>query len=140
MERLNVANAVAPEAAQTGAIRDFVSLTKPRIISLLLVTTIAPMYVAGTPTLWQEASRGSVGWLSVKSAHLTTCPSDGWLTLGAGNYAAWTHRFYKYRGFPTLLGPTSGAMGYGLSAAVAAKIVHPEKTVVCAAGDGCFRL
>ena len=42
-----------------------------------------------TPTLWQEASKGSVGWLSVRSAHSTTCPADGWLTLGAGNYAAW---------------------------------------------------
>jgi hypothetical protein len=42
-----------------------------------------------TPTLWAEATRGSVGWLSVKSAHRTTCPADGWLTLGAGNYAAW---------------------------------------------------
>jgi hypothetical protein len=42
-----------------------------------------------TPTLWREASNGSIGWLSVKSAHRTTCPNDGWLTLGAGNYAAW---------------------------------------------------
>jgi hypothetical protein len=42
-----------------------------------------------TPTLWQTASRGSIGWLSVRSARRTTCPVDGWLTLGAGNYAAW---------------------------------------------------
>ncbi|MCO8271495.1 hypothetical protein M1L60_12910 [Actinoplanes sp. TRM 88003] len=42
-----------------------------------------------TPTLWAEASRGSIGWLSVRSAMRVTCPSDGWLTLGAGNYAAW---------------------------------------------------
>ncbi len=65
-------------------------------------------------------------------------PADAILTNGAGNYAAWLHRFYLYRGYPTLLGPTSGAMGYGLPAAVAAKIVHPERVVVCAAGDGCF--
>ncbi|MEU4428566.1 hypothetical protein AB0F81_48780 [Actinoplanes sp. NPDC024001] len=45
-----------------------------------------------TPALWQEATRGSVGWLSVRSAHGVTCPSDGWLTLGAGNYAAWDTR------------------------------------------------
>jgi hypothetical protein len=45
-----------------------------------------------TPALWQEATRGSVGWLSVRSAHSVTCPSDGWLTLGAGNYAAWDTR------------------------------------------------
>lgn len=42
-----------------------------------------------TPTLWQEATKGSIGWLSVKSAHRATCPADGWLTLGAGNYAVW---------------------------------------------------
>ncbi|AGZ44241.1 hypothetical protein [Actinoplanes friuliensis] len=42
-----------------------------------------------TPALWQEATRGSIGWLSVRSAHHTTCPADGWLTLGAGNYAIW---------------------------------------------------
>jgi hypothetical protein len=42
-----------------------------------------------TPTLWTEASKGSIGWLSVKSADRTTCPADGWLTLGAGNYAAY---------------------------------------------------
>ncbi|MEV4350562.1 hypothetical protein AB0J83_39400 [Actinoplanes sp. NPDC049596] len=45
-----------------------------------------------TPALWQEATRGSVGWLSVRSAMKVTCPSDGWLTLGAGNYAAWPRR------------------------------------------------
>jgi hypothetical protein len=42
-----------------------------------------------TPNLWREAGEGSIGWLSVKSAQRVTCPDDGWLTLGAGNYAAW---------------------------------------------------
>ena len=42
-----------------------------------------------TPALWQEATQGSIGWLSVRSAQRVTCPSDGWLTLGAGNYAAY---------------------------------------------------
>ncbi|MEV1290422.1 hypothetical protein [Micromonospora sp. NPDC049679] len=42
-----------------------------------------------TPTLWQMAERGSIGSLSVRSAQQPTCPMDGWLTLGAGNYAAW---------------------------------------------------
>ena len=44
-----------------------------------------------TPALWQQATRGSIGWLSVRSAHSTTCPADGWLTLGAGNYALWAN-------------------------------------------------
>ncbi len=65
-------------------------------------------------------------------------PPDAILTNGAGNYTTWVHRFYQYRRFRTQLAPTSGAMGYGLPAALAAKAVHPERTVVCFAGDGCF--
>ena len=65
-----------------------------------------------------------------------TLPADAILTNGAGNFASWLHRFYLYRSFPSLLGPTSGAMGYGLPAAVAAKLICPERLVVCAAGDG----
>ena len=67
-----------------------------------------------------------------------TLPADSILTNGAGNYAIWLHRFYQYRGFRTQLAPTSGAMGYGTPAAVAAKLVYPQRTVVCFAGDGCF--
>ncbi|HSZ11352.1 MAG TPA: thiamine pyrophosphate-dependent enzyme, partial [Rhizomicrobium sp.] len=65
-------------------------------------------------------------------------PADAILANGAGNYAGWLHRFYLYRGFPTLLGPTSGAMGYGVPASVAAKLIYPERIVVSCAGDGCF--
>ena len=71
-------------------------------------------------------------WLSQR------LPADAILANGAGNYAGWLHRFYRYRGFPTLLGPTSGAMGYGVPAAIAAKLLHPGRIVVAAAGDGCF--
>ncbi|MGD0189485.1 MAG: thiamine pyrophosphate-binding protein [Rhizomicrobium sp.] len=71
-------------------------------------------------------------WLSEK------LPADAILANGAGNYAGWLHRFYIYRGFPTLLGPTSGAMGYGVPAAIAAKLTFPSRTVVACAGDGCF--
>jgi acetolactate synthase-1/2/3 large subunit len=60
------------------------------------------------------------------------------LCNGAGNYAGWIHRFYRFRRFTTQLGPVSGSMGYGVPAAVAAKRLHPERTVVCFAGDGCF--
>ncbi|WP_068304284.1 thiamine pyrophosphate-binding protein [Kordiimonas lacus] len=67
-------------------------------------------------------------------------PEDSIFCNGAGNYAAWLHRFYRYRAFPTQLAPTSGAMGYGVPAAIAAKIVHPEKTVIACAGDGCFMM
>jgi acetolactate synthase-1/2/3 large subunit len=65
-------------------------------------------------------------------------PADAILSNGAGNYAGWLHRFHLHRSFPTQLGPTSGAMGYGVPAAIAAKILHPERMVIACAGDGCF--
>jgi acetolactate synthase I/II/III large subunit len=71
--------------------------------------------------------------------HLSeTLPADTIVTNGAGNYSAWVQRFHRYRSFRSQLAPTSGAMGYGVPAAIAAKAVHPERTVVCFAGDGCF--
>jgi acetolactate synthase-1/2/3 large subunit len=65
-------------------------------------------------------------------------PDDAIISNGAGNYAIWVHKFHRYGGFRTQLAPTSGAMGYGLPAAITAKLVHPERTAVCFAGDGCF--
>ncbi|MCF3639346.1 thiamine pyrophosphate-binding protein [Rhizobium sp. TRM95111] len=65
-------------------------------------------------------------------------PEDAIFTNGAGNYATWLHRFHRFRRFATQAAPTSGSMGYGLPAAVAAKHLHPEREVVCFAGDGCF--
>ena len=60
------------------------------------------------------------------------------VTNGAGNYAAWVNRYYPYRGYRSQLAPTSGSMGYGLPAAISAALLHPERRVVCFAGDGCF--
>jgi acetolactate synthase I/II/III large subunit len=65
-------------------------------------------------------------------------PQDAIVTNGAGNYCVWVNRFYSYRGFKTQLAPTSGSMGYGFPAAVAAKLVHPDRPVVCFSGDGDF--
>lgn len=67
-------------------------------------------------------------------------PADAIMTNGAGNYATWLHRFHRFNRFGTQLAPTSGSMGYGLPAAVGAKRISPEKTVVCFAGDGCFMM
>ena len=67
-------------------------------------------------------------------------PEDAIVTNGAGNYAGWVHRFYRYRRLGSQLAPTSGSMGYGLPAAVAAATVAPEREVICFAGDGCFMM
>ena len=70
---------------------------------------------------------------------------DGIIANGAGNYAIWVHRFARYgratgKGWRTQLAPTSGSMGYGLPAAIAAKLRHPDRAVVAFAGDGCFQM
>jgi acetolactate synthase-1/2/3 large subunit len=65
-------------------------------------------------------------------------PADAIVTNGAGNYATWVHRYYRFRRFKSQLAPVSGSMGYGVPSAVAAKLAHPERTVVSFSGDGCF--
>ncbi len=65
-------------------------------------------------------------------------PEDAILCNGAGNYATWIHRFHRFRRFQTQAAPTSGSMGYGTPAAVAAKMMFPEREVIAFAGDGCF--
>lgn len=75
-----------------------------------------------------------IGWLS------ENLPHDAILTNGAGNYAAFVHRYYRFRNYKTQVAPTSGSMGYGFPASIAAKLAHPERTVICFAGDGCFQM
>ena len=70
--------------------------------------------------------------------YLNKHAADAIYCNGAGNFATWLHRFHRYTGLRSQLAPTSGAMGYGVPAAVAAKIAQPERTVVCFAGDGDF--
>jgi acetolactate synthase-1/2/3 large subunit len=71
-------------------------------------------------------------------AHMRDRVPDAIVTNGAGNHTVWIHRFWRFHSFPSQLGPTSGAMGYGVPAAVAAKLLEPERTVLCFSGDGDF--
>ena len=73
-----------------------------------------------------------IRWLS---EHL---PEDTLVAGGAGNFAGWLHRHFRYKGFRTQLGPTNGSMGYGYPAAVAAKLARPERKVIAVCGDGDF--
>ena len=65
-------------------------------------------------------------------------PSNAIITIGAGNYTTWAQRHYQYQLVKTQLGSTNGSMGYGVPAAVAAKVAHPDIPVVSFSGDGCF--
>ena len=83
---------------------------------------------------------GPVDMRAVMDLLHDTLPDDAILTNGAGNFSIWNNKYFRYGANQRLLAPQSGAMGYGLPAAVAAKVVHPEKTVVCFAGDGDFQM
>jgi acetolactate synthase-1/2/3 large subunit len=84
------------------------------------------------------SSPGAVDMVQIMRFLRERLPADAILTNGAGNYTVWAHRFYQFRRFRTQLAPTSGAMGYGAPAGVAAKLVHPDRIVVSFNGDGCF--
>jgi acetolactate synthase-1/2/3 large subunit len=120
-----------------------------------LAAMLAGLQPAATPA-WagsaQEAHRAYLDWRTPRPvpgdvqmgeviqqlrAHL---PHDAIVTNGAGNYATWLHRHFSYRHFRSQLAPTSGAMGYGVPAAIAAKSLYPQRTVVALAGDGCFMM
>ncbi|MEM8537299.1 MAG: thiamine pyrophosphate-binding protein [Pseudomonadota bacterium] len=75
-----------------------------------------------------------IKWLSAN------LPDDAIITNGAGNYAAWLHRYFVYKEYGTQLAPTSGSMGYGVPAAISASLEYPDRPVVCLAGDGCFQM
>ena len=91
---------------------------------------------------WQKpvATPGAVRMEEVVGWMAANLPEDAVVTNGAGNYAAFLHRYYRYHRHGTQLAPTSGSMGYGFPAAIAAKLAHPERVVVCMAGDGCFQM
>ncbi|HEV3465401.1 MAG TPA: thiamine pyrophosphate-binding protein [Actinomycetota bacterium] len=81
------------------------------------------------------------GWVDLGQALAALrerLPDDAIVASGAGNYSVWVHRFFQFRRHGTQLAPKSGAMGFGLPAALAAKVVHPRRTVVAVAGDGDF--
>jgi acetolactate synthase I/II/III large subunit len=83
---------------------------------------------------------GSVKLAEVVRTVSQMLPEDGIITNGAGNYAGFVHRYFDYKGYRTQLAPTSGSMGYGLPAAIAAKLAHPDRPVVNFQGDGCFMM
>ena len=81
---------------------------------------------------------GAVKMADVMRTVSELLPEDGILTNGAGNFAAFVHRYFQYKSYRTCLAPTSGSMGYGLPAAIAAKLAHPTRPVVSVQGDGDF--
>lgn len=91
---------------------------------------------------WQRPRQvpGSIQMAEIVAGLRDTLPPDAIVASGAGNFATWAHRYYRFRRLGTQLAPTSGSMGYGVPAAIAAKLRHPDRMVVCVAGDGDFMM
>ncbi|MGE3250158.1 MAG: thiamine pyrophosphate-binding protein [Hyphomonadaceae bacterium] len=119
-----------------------------RAMEALAALSVKPSWNAATKEARKEYEdfikpvevTGAVN-MSALVAHLSEAlPDDAIICNGAGNFAAWLHRFYRHRAAKTQLAPTSGAMGYGFPAAIAAKTAHPDRDVICFAGDGDFMM
>ncbi len=93
-------------------------------------------YLAWTDTPTPQPGAVNLGAIMVWLRE--NLPPDAIICNGAGNYAAWIHRFYRFRRFATHIAPTSASMGYGMPSAVAIQRLYPERTVVCLNGDGDF--
>ena len=91
-------------------------------------------------TLEAVASPGTVDLYRVMDTVRTRLPRDAIITVDAGNFSGWPQRFYQFTRFRTLLGPANGAMGYGVPAGIAAKLVAPDRPVVSFVGDGGFMM
>src|SRR3984893_12720454 len=128
---------LAIHAAPTGLAAALEGLQPPNAISWRADATGAhDDYLAWTDRATPQPGGVNFGavivWLR---EHL---PPDALICSGAGNFSAWIHPFYRFRKYATHIGPTSGSMGYGFPAALAMKILHPKRAVVCIAGDGDF--
>jgi acetolactate synthase-1/2/3 large subunit len=118
-----------------------------------VASALAGLSVSGTWSDWRSQARaryegsfdlpphpGPVDMRFVMEHLQAQLPSNAIVTNGAGNFSIWNNKYFRYGPEQRLLAPQSGAMGYGLPAAIAAKVRHPERTVVCFAGDGDFQM
>src|SRR5207237_3147625 len=104
--------------------------------------------IAADRLAWETATTPeSTPWQGpgIHPAHAVTAvrrliPDDAIVTTDAGNFGLWVARHFRFKRPGTFLGPTSGAMGYALPAAIAAALIHRDRTVVAFAGDGGFAM
>lgn len=88
--------------------------------------------------LLHEPMEGPVDLGEIMAFLRRRLPADTIQTCGAGNFTVWAHRFAEFTQFGTQACPRSGSMGYGVAAAIAAKLVHPNRIALCFTGDGDF--
>ncbi|TFL17629.1 thiamine pyrophosphate-binding protein [Jannaschia formosa] len=143
---------VHPGAEEINAIWSAEIAIQARAADVALALAARDDSLPGWQPMQGRARESYLGWTTPREtpgavkleqviAHLDrVLPEDAIVTNGAGNYAAFLHRYYRWKRFGTQLAPTSGSMGYGFPAAVAASIARPGRAVVCLAGDGCIQM
>ena len=140
---------IHPDQAELGRVHRTVLAIHARPDAFLATTAARGQRMGYVNTLHQSYRRWSAlphptpGKLTLSHVMATLredADAETIVTNGAGNYSGWIHRFHRFRQYGTQVAPTSGSMGYGLPAAIAAKLRHPARTVVCFAGDGCFQM
>jgi acetolactate synthase-1/2/3 large subunit len=141
---------VHPDRDELGRVYELdlaIAATLPEFAATLLgLEPIEPRWREWTATaradyernLEHEPMEGDVDLGEIMAFLRARLPGDAIQTCGAGNFTVWAHRFAEFTQFGTQACPRSGSMGYGLPAAVAAQLVHPERLVVCFTGDGDF--
>jgi len=133
--------------------RPLISATAQAGSALSAITEAANPQQAEQRQVWVQQNRAAYeAWIEPVDVTGAVNPSQIWrsvsakygdqaiMTNGAGNFAAWLHRFWIHQACPSQLAPTSGAMGYGLPAAIAAKLHYPERPVIAVCGDGDFMM
>ena len=141
---------VHPDPAELGRVHELalgIAATLPEAASALrALPPLEPRWRESTAaaradyeaTLGHEPMEGDVDLGVIMAFLRARLPADAVQTCGAGNFTVWAHRFAQFTQYGTQACPRSGSMGYGLPAAVAAQLVHPERLVVCFTGDGDF--
>jgi acetolactate synthase I/II/III large subunit len=141
---------VHPDAAELGRVYEpdlAIAATLPEFAAALrALTPLEPLWSEWTASgraeyeenLLHEPMEGPVDLGEIMAFLRRRLPEDAVQTCGAGNFTVWAHRFAEFTQFGTQACPRSGSMGYGLAAANAAKLVHPDRVVVCFTGDGDF--
>lgn len=143
---------VHPDAEELGRVyRPALAINASPTAFCAALETMQPAKAPSWAGASAEAHDSYIGWSEQPAAVAGTfhpgeavtwlrryLPDDAIMCNGAGNYATWLHRFHRFTKFATQLAPTSGSMGYGVPAAIGAKRLFPERTVVAFAGDGCF--
>jgi acetolactate synthase I/II/III large subunit len=132
---------------ETGAVTPFVvspSNHDAKKTALLEIKSELGAWQSEPPLYKNRTTPAKLNLYNVVQTIKKLAPKDSIITNGAGNFATWAHRFWPYAGVESCdksqLAPTSGAMGYGVPAAVMASIVAPERTVINFAGDGDFMM